>query len=206
MTLQRQETLAVATVRQYDPGTLSQQTIQSFIRSSTHPFTSFLQRSEIPTDAAIDLVCAAGHPRDFDWRNCPPVPMSSDRLKNYRNRVVVIGQNLPNDMHRTVVGSVPGVVLQANYIESLLDDRYFKPVPLWVQLLISVLWLGVVEYYFAHWETHPDRALAFAAATIGLLWLITYDVAVLQLGRYLVLWPPSAIAMLSRYVQLKLKP
>jgi len=203
---QREETLSVATVRQYDPGTLSQQTIKSFVRSSVHPFTSFLRASEIPTDSAIDLVCGQDRARDLDWRRCTPPAPSSGRLKELRNRVVVIGQNHSADIHRTVIGSVPGVVLQANYIESLLDDRYLKPAPLWVQLLISIAWLGIVEHFFSRWEARPNHALLLSATVITILWLLTYDIAVLQLGRYLVLWPPSAAAMLGRYVLLKLSP
>jgi hypothetical protein len=63
-----------------------------------------------------------------------------------------------------------------------------------------------VEHLFTRHEGSPIRALALSAAAVGVLWLVTYDVAILQLGRYLVLWPPSVIAMLSRFAVLELKP
>jgi len=41
---------------------------------------------------------------------------------------------------------VPGVILQANYIESLLSsrNRVYKPLPLWADLVVGAVWLGAV--------------------------------------------------------------
>lgn len=49
----------------------------------------------------------------------------------FTDKIVVVGiAGLGSDLHQTVLGKVPGVILQANYIESLLSDRMFKPLPL----------------------------------------------------------------------------
>jgi CHASE2 domain-containing sensor protein len=199
-------TFATSVVKEYDPSTVAEETIQSFITRDVNPFTSFLNLGQIAPSSAIDLICGQEHARDLDWHNCAPPNGGGDLLKNLRNRVVVIGQNDPRDIHNTVVGEVPGVILQANYIESLLDDRYLKPSSLWIQLLISIAWVLVVEYFFDQYDSRPDHALLLSAASIAALWLITYDIAVVQLGHYLVLWPPSVVAMLSRYAILKFKP
>ncbi len=205
ITPERQDTVAVAAARLYDPGALMQGTIRSLIHNNVHPYTSFLRMSEIPTYSPIDLICGRDHARDVDWRTqcATPNPQSAS-LKELRNRVVVIGQNASSDIHATVIGRIPGVVLQANYIESLLDDRYLKPANVFLEVAISISWFAVVEYFFALYEKRPVRALILSSASLVVLWLLTYDIAVLQMGYYIVLWPPSALAIIGRFGSLKL--
>jgi CHASE2 domain-containing sensor protein len=201
----QRETFSVAAVRQQDPGTLTGQALRWFLQRNLHPYTSFLGESELVGDSAVDLICGKTNSRSEDWRNkCLSVDPTAQSLRNLRNKVVVIGQNASSDVHQTVIGSVPGVILQANYIESLLDDRFLKPTPIWLQVIISIGWLGVVEWLFRRFESHPAKALLLSALAIGSLALLTYDIAVLQLGRYIVLWPPGVAAMIGRYVDIKL--
>ena len=70
---------------------------------------------------------------------------------------------------------------------------------------VAAAWLGLIEWIFTRFEKRPFQALVLSAASTALLWLITYDIAVLQMGRYVVLWPPSAMAMLGRYLLLKVE-
>jgi CHASE2 domain-containing sensor protein len=51
-------------------------------------------------------------------------------LKVLRGKVVLIGElNRDEDEHSTVMGRIPGLYLQANFIEALLDDRYYQGMP-----------------------------------------------------------------------------
>lgn len=198
-----QDTLAVAVVRQYDSGALTQNALQWFENRNTHPFTSFLEESKIPTYSPTDLICATTHARDIDWCDlCTTPDPSYDGLKQLRNRVVIVGQNSSQDIHHTVIGRVPGVVLQANYIESLLDDRYLKPSPWEVELLFSALGLLLLEWAFLCLEDHPFGALFTYAGSVALLWFVCSDFAILQLGWYLVAWLPSALGVTARTIEL----
>src|SRR5205807_673579 len=71
---------------------------------------------------------------------------SIDR-RHLRHRIVVIG-DLASDMRMSVIGRVPGVILQANYIESLLDQRYFGGLGLWVTGGTSFVFLLIVYMIF----------------------------------------------------------
>lgn len=200
---ERKDTLTVAVVRQYDPGALTGDAIQWFEDRNTHPFTSFLEESKIPTYSPIDLICGKNQARNIDWRKaCLEPNPRYDGLKQLRNRVVIVGQNSSQDIHHTVIGRIPGVVLQANYIESLLDDRYLKPSPWEAELVFSALGLLILEWVFVRLEDNPPAALLTYGGAVALLWFLCSDFVILQLGWYLVAWLPSALGVTARTLEL----
>src|SRR4029077_17083367 len=96
------------------------------------------------------------------------------------------------------VGSPAGVFVQANYIESLLDSRYLHVIPTWVQLLLSAVWFGCIELSFLIYKESIEKALAGAIAVFIVGAFLFYYVAVVNLGFYLALLPPSLVAILLR--------
>ena len=71
------------------------------------------------------------------------------RLK-VRGKIVLIGEFSDSDQHNSVIETkkVPGYLLQANYAEGLLDDRFSSPLAAWVELLLAVLGILVIAMIF----------------------------------------------------------
>ncbi|MGA7926678.1 MAG: CHASE2 domain-containing protein, partial [Candidatus Sulfotelmatobacter sp.] len=65
-------------------------------------------------------------------------PCNRDLGREIRGNIVLIGERTDRDQHNTVNGKMPGYELQANYIEALLDDRYFTPVNSGLELALAV--------------------------------------------------------------------
>jgi CHASE2 domain-containing sensor protein len=65
-------------------------------------------------------------------------------------------------VHPSLIGTVPGVILQANYIESLLTGRVFSPVPTRVQIVMGAIWLLFIVWVSWRFESSPGLALAFS--------------------------------------------
>ena len=60
-------------------------------------------------------------------------------------KVVLIGYaGFGSDVHKSLIGNVAGVVLQANYVESILENRVYVPLPTFYQILIWILWLAIL--------------------------------------------------------------
>ncbi len=193
----RLPSLAVTAAQIYDPGALEQPRIRKLRTIPDFPFTSFLTETELGIVAPLQLICAE---KAEDWQHCPPAPPNP----TLRNRIVVIGQDFSYDFHESAIGRVPGVVLQANYIESILDDRYLHPVPWWVQLALSVIWVAVIELLFDKlslgWATLVSSAITVVAG------MALYTICVVHLGIYLVLLPPSILVIALKVIDRFLHP
>ena len=126
-----------------------------------HPFTSFIEPDKLDRVDALNILCdspAKGKLSSFYEVNCANHKLTdSDRV--LLRRMTVIGEDIPGrDQHRLLSGDVPGLYLQVNYIESLLDDRYLKPLgPAW-DVAIFATWL--VFLYLVSW-IQPEVALSF---------------------------------------------
>jgi CHASE2 domain-containing sensor protein len=183
----------------YDATTFAVPKLRKLLSKNTHPFTSFLTEAEIPTFAAIDLICDPAFARAPNWEDCQTGSLGNDL---FRNHVVVIGNRTTDDFHASVIGTVPGVVLQANYIESLLDDRYFRPVNFWLAFFVNSLLLALIARLF-YKAIISEAASPFAALMGSFLliffgWILVYLVA-LHLGYYLVIWFPGAVALVAMW-------
>jgi CHASE2 domain-containing sensor protein len=187
-------TLSLLAAEQVDPSLSSEAKIKDLLARREHPYTGFLSEKEIPTFSALDLLCGPQFPTSSDWQLCEP---SDYQNRTIRNHVIVVGNSTDDsDIDASVIGNVPGVVLQANYIESLLDDRFLKPVPGWWNLGINLSMVFVIGFLFLatsrqkHPVFSPDR-LAVASLFIALfLWIVSYLVAV-HVGYYLSIWFPG---------------
>jgi CHASE2 domain-containing sensor protein len=196
----KMDTFSVAVAKAYrpDPRILSE--IKSFQASGRDPLTSFLTEREIRCFSSSDVLEGSTH-QSIGQEKCNSPDVETPPLAQLNHRVVVIGKDdIRIDRHDSVIGEVSGVVLQANYIESILDSRLLKPVHGWLSISIAVAWLGLTELLFRLLPGHPHRALALALAATVVVWIFLYDLFLMQWGYYLVLWPPSIIAIFIRYV------
>jgi CHASE2 domain-containing sensor protein len=101
-------------------------------------------------------------------------------------------------MHDSVLGYTPGIILQANYIEALLDGRFLSQSPLPLQILLSFLCFAAIEIVF---EFIPKiwAALPIAVLVVVVFYAMSY-LAMVQFGYYLDLWIPSALALLLKVI------
>jgi CHASE2 domain-containing sensor protein len=102
------------------------------------------------------------------------------------------------DKHESVLGRVPGVVLQANYIESLLDDRYFFGLgPIGGPVATAVCLIAIVIIF--------DRSTTVKTAAVlaTVFWLALLVVTYLLFMNYALLltsWVPTMFAIISAMV------
>ncbi len=187
-------TLSLLAAEQVDPNLSGEARIKYLLARGEHPYTGFLSEKEIPTFSSLDLLCGPEFSSSSDWLHCE---LSDYQNQSIRNHIIVVGNSTDdNDIDPSVIGRVPGVVLQANYIESLLDDRFLKPVPVLWNILINLSVAFLIGFLFLatslqkHWVVSPER-LAIASLVIALfLWIVSYLVAV-HVGYYLAIWFPG---------------
>jgi hypothetical protein len=180
-TVQTLSLVAAGTYEQLTGHTLDER-LRNLLDKKKNPYTSFLPTTTIPESAAIDILCAPGSFQGTDWDKCAP---HSAAHKLFASPIVLIGERSRRDWHDSPMGGVPGSVLQANYIESLLEDRYLSPVSRNTTLVMNILWIVLVECLFAFFR--PWKALGFSM--IGNLLLIgACYVMILQWGYFLSLW------------------
>ncbi|MGH9957400.1 MAG: hypothetical protein ACREBC_09755, partial [Pyrinomonadaceae bacterium] len=108
----------------------------------------------------------------------------------------------PMDRHETVVGNLPGMVLHANYIEALLDERYFKPIP-WLDYIFGFLLFYVIELIWYHHA--PWRALLWGLAVITGAFVLL-SLLVVHVGWYINPVAISLLALIIRFSHLLLFP
>jgi hypothetical protein len=194
--------LAYVAARRYDSLLVVQPRMERLLGNQRHPFSSFIREDQFPTYEALDLVCGKYQtPPQIDWKNCEPGEYGKAAL---RGHIVVIGERTDQEFRDSEVGRVPGVVLQANYIESLLDDRYFLPIATWIQILFSFVVFGLVEFVFRSQKRKPALAFVYTLGGIAFVWLASWVLLVVS-ARLLVLWVPGLFALIGKYVDLKLK-
>jgi len=187
-------TLSLMAAEQADSDLANESKLKHLLRKGQHPFTGFLPEDKIPTFSALELVCGPNFPTSSDWQHCD---LSDYKDQTLRNHVAIVGNVTDDqDIHASVIGVVPGVVLQANYIESLLDDRYLKPVPLLWNIVINVGAAFAIGFLFLKTPSQkqgvlsPER-VAVASLFIALfLWILSYLIA-LHIGYYLAIWFPG---------------
>jgi len=95
----------------------------------------------------------------------------------FRGKIVLIGEiNKDLDQHKSVLGdAVPGVYLQANYIEALLDDRYYRHFPILDYIVGFCILVGLefILIAFPEWCLDIARKLGLRKAGRILALLIT---------------------------------
>ena len=92
-----------------------------------------------------------GTPVPCDTKKWKQRPANLDGHQlNLMGKVVIIGdiadadmQPFPKQVHPFPAGQVPGVYLHANYIQSLLDQRFLTQTPLWLTIAFLMLFVSV---------------------------------------------------------------
>jgi CHASE2 domain-containing sensor protein len=180
------DSLALATKKAYEHTTLSSTVLQE---GNVHraPVTAFLPDGAFPHVPASALVCQGKTTPLNEWSTCQIDAHPDYRIKH---RVVLIGlgENTNNaDSWHNVLGETPGYVMQASYIESLLDDRFMWQVSSGTQFFLNLVLFALVQLCFLLSGEHFLKALAFACAlwvVAGLLSLLT----AVALGWYFNVW------------------
>jgi CHASE2 domain-containing sensor protein len=191
-----QDSLVLAAAIAQNRSVADSPTLSQYMRNSETPLTRFIPPSKFPHQNGLDLLC-----RDQDlshWEDCKPKP---DRMSIFRGHVAVLGfgdNDAGTDMHESVLGVIPGVFLQANYIECLLDGSYLTQ-PWWpIELALSFVCFAVIEVVF-EFISNMWLALPVALLTIGCFYVISF-IAVVEFGYYLQLWIPTFVAFILKLV------
>jgi CHASE2 domain-containing sensor protein len=160
------KSLALEAAKAYDPKLRRKYPfLEQLIAGRQHPYISFLNREQqkrYATYSTADVFC--GNPRTRAGRSCSAG--TEDDLRYLRGRIVVIGEINLDDSHFSVIGHVPGYVLQANYIEALLDQRYFKPVGWWTNY-----GAGFLIFLAFHWVLIRHQHALEASSGRRVVWL-----------------------------------
>ena len=183
--------LAAATVVDKDVG----QNLRVFLIKGEHPLTSFLTDDRFKPVHAIQIVCGTVPLGPGGWRGCNP---ATDDDFDVKNKVVVIGEYSNDDEHRSVIGTVPGVVVQANYVEALLGDRYFRSIPRPLEITLTILSFFLISLAFEGSKS-PNVGLLKAFLLVFFLWMVSYLAAV-QWGYILTFWILGFLAIFPKYI------
>jgi len=155
-----------------------------------HPITQLLSMEAFANIPASLFLCDPTHP-ETSLRQCTvlQVKEASNKL---RGRIVVVGFNdRSDDQWITSAGRMPGFVLQANYIESLLDARAFRPLSFGVTCLLSMLWLLLVEMPYWLFELPIWRRVSISVGVSLIVVFLARYVALVNFGLFVNLFTPS---------------
>jgi CHASE2 domain-containing sensor protein len=171
------ETLALQAARAYDPQIMVKYPrLLGLLVTEHHPYIGFMRPEQFCRFAVTrPFGLKPVKPPEGSPQVCPEDPRAF--LEYLHGKIVVVGETSAGiDTHVSVVGPVSGLYMQANYIEALLDARYFRPAP-WLDYTLGLVIFGVVMLVPVALHAHPRWALVFVGAslvaTMGLvLWLI----------------------------------
>ena len=192
------DSLALATAKLFDATAIRQNSrLNRILAEGKQPFIAFIQSGQFLNahDYASALVCPDASSLD-GWRKCK---QPSDRLRDeLQSRIVLVGEtNSDTDQHPMLTDRVAGFYLQANYIEALLDDRFYTPGPLLLDYGFAFAFLFALELILIRCEHHPAHATllitALTAASALVLHLVT-----LLFGTYIDPLPVSLTAVLIK--------
>ena len=137
-----------------------------------NPLTSMIEEGLFNVLQASDFLCTDKTTAPRFAQPCAHMQRSGADPTYLRGRIAVLGETGGSvDRHEsTLIGNVAGTVLQANYVEALLDGRYFVPVPEWVDYLVGLLLFVALE--LALRPAGPWRVLVRVAVLLGLTFLL----------------------------------
>jgi CHASE2 domain len=181
--------LSVVAAKQSDPQAEAGDRLAKLLtaRDPSHPFMSF---REIPQFRARQVLCGVDFPENAgaNWEQmCSPPNIqtamgdnTSGKLTNkeiadaIRDQTVIIGEINDQDVHNSINGDVPGVVLQANYIQALLEGRYLPAVSGWISFVCYCAWFALTFISFA--KKSPGVAYIWSASALILLIALSFAV------------------------------
>jgi CHASE2 domain-containing sensor protein len=169
------DTLALSAARAYDDKLLTHHPrLASLLNSKEHPYISFLKKEDFDECPVSRVLPSAFHTNPSTGGNADEV--LAPELRKLSGKIVLIGEiNNDMDVHASVVGKLPGMYMQANYIEALLDDRYFRPIPVLDYMLgfliVAALELILVLFGNSWWKAFLLIA-GLLVSTVILLYLL----------------------------------
>jgi CHASE2 domain-containing sensor protein len=188
-------TMSLAAASEHRPTLLEESRLRAVFDGRKYPYASFLGPEHFGgyRMSAMELLCGSS-PRSASgsrWRDCGG---DQELLRRLRGRVVFIGDNRrEQDQHPTVIGSLPGVLLHANYVEALLDERVFDGVPRIIELFLGIIMAITLEY--ATITASGGKQLIFRMLLVSVVALGVSYVAIVVAGRYINPWPISLVAL-----------
>jgi CHASE2 domain-containing sensor protein len=218
------DTLSLVAAKAVDPGLELNPTLRKQLAKQADPYTTFL---DLPNITALTALCSAeASPRaDIDGQPgdalCKPWVRDPNNLNgrqlSLNSKIVVIGdlsdldmKLFPTDLAPFPPGQRPGVFLQANYIQALLDHRFLLEVPMPITVSVLVLYVLVVYcLYWAHDEAGKPR-LSVDQAGLGSLVVLAGIVlisflALVTMSYFTPLWAlwGGGVFMVFRYLEAK---
>jgi hypothetical protein len=164
--------------------------IKPYLDSKVDPFTSFITAEEFKPMQSSE-VCSADKLGDC--------ALPKNWQQSLRGRVLLLAEFSAGDTHNSAIDKVSGSLLQANYIESLLDDRYMRPFPGYLEILLALIGFAMIEGCFDRAEGHNHPAFLFASAVIVILIATSY-LSVILFARFFTFWFPLPFALVLRYI------
>jgi CHASE2 domain-containing sensor protein len=171
------DTLSLAVAKLYDSRLLQNNPrLATLLAKDVQPYIGFLKPEQFePYHLYAGELCGgSAEPRCAGQAVLPDV---------FRNKIVLIGENDPDrDSYPSILGRVSGFYLQANYIEALLDDRFYAPGGPVASYGFAFLFFLSIELVLIRFHGRPLAALfwigALSAAALMLLFVIIMFVSV----------------------------
>jgi len=218
------DTLSLVAARAVNPNIDSNPGVQNLLAKEIDPYTTFLN---LPNITALTAMCSAepsprapidGQPGD---QLCKPWARDPDNLNGKRlslaSKIVVIGdlsdtdmKPFPTTLAPFPAGQRPGVYLQANYVQALLDHRFLLAIPMAVTLGVLVVYVFIVYcLYWAHDEhgiarLNADQAGLGSLVALAVIVLFSF-LALVTTSYFTPLWAlwGAGVFMVFRYLEAK---
>ncbi|MBI2173580.1 MAG: CHASE2 domain-containing protein, partial [Candidatus Omnitrophica bacterium] len=130
----------------------------------------------IPVDPATKTfwIRFQAHTNDFDRVSFVDVFHNTFDSNLIRGRIVLIGflTEMFQDLHRTPIGWLPGLTLNANAFLTLWKHQFLKPLPQWVEWILFALAMALAAGLLCISRTLNQAAAWLAVEIAGILILI----------------------------------
>ena len=216
------DTLSLVAAKAVDPNIESRPSVQKMLAAPVNPYTTFLN---LPHITALTALCSAEPaPRapideqpgdDLCKAWVRPLDNLDGKGLSLAGKIVVIGdisdadmKPFPTDLAPFPAKQRPGVFMQANYVQALLDHRFLREIPEAVTLGLLVLYVFLV--YVLYWAHDIDGRPRFNAEQAGLWSLAAFCVLLLMsflvlvsLSYFTPLWAlwGAGVFMVFRYLE-----
>jgi len=221
------DTLSLVAAKVIDPNIETYPTLQELLAAHHHPYTTFVN---LPNITALTALCSAepgprapiggvdGDDMCKQWGH--PLDNLDGHQLNLANKIVVIGdlvdqdmQPFPTDLAPFPPKQRPGVFLQANYVQSLLDHRFLLEAPIWLTATCLLLFgIGVYCLYWSHnKEGQPylsARQAGIASVVLLAVMVVVSLLALLGLSYFTPLWAlwAAIVFVVFRYLAVQQHP
>lgn len=189
------DSLALATIKVYDPGYVNRPRIRALLGADRHPYANL--DLDLPHATTTDLLCEAGTPAMLNrWRpDCShrPTPVS------IMGKVIVIGSEGRDDLRQVLGTRMWGFDLHAHYIEALLSGTFLRTVSFGAAFAIFTAFILMTEavpallsYYRPRWRHKRFLCHAYKRRRYfwTAFWAVTFVVVTTLVALFLHYLPP----------------